>query len=70
MTRRDALACIHEPFGDPFYFGPERMSERFEDDEAYREKSGFSKLTYKEVMDGIFNTEDEVRLNVFSRSPY
>lgn len=21
--------CIHEPFGEPFYYGPERMSDRF-----------------------------------------
>ncbi|KAK1769167.1 P-loop containing nucleoside triphosphate hydrolase protein [Phialemonium atrogriseum] len=53
MTRRDTLSCVHEPFGDPFYYGPERLSSRFEDDAALREATGYSKTTYKDVMDQI-----------------
>lgn len=51
MTQRDRLSCIHEPFGDAFYYGPERMSERFEDDEQARLESGFSKSTYQTILD-------------------
>ena len=36
MTRRDELKCIHDPFGDAFYYGPERLSDRFADDEEAR----------------------------------
>lgn len=55
MTRRDTLDCIHEPFGDAFYFGPERLSERYADDEEARIKSGFSNITYRDVMDDILS---------------
>ncbi|KAK1756214.1 hypothetical protein QBC47DRAFT_182390 [Echria macrotheca] len=53
MTRTDILNCIHEPFGDAFYYGPERLSERYEDDEEAREKSGFAGVTYKDVLDRL-----------------
>ncbi|GAM35490.1 hypothetical protein TCE0_017f03867 [Talaromyces pinophilus] len=53
MTRRDSLQCIHEPFGDAFYFGPERLSARYENDEGARLASGFSTSTYKTIFDRI-----------------
>jgi len=53
MTRRKSLSTIHEPFGDAFYFGPERMGARFENDEQAREESGFADSTFKTVMDRI-----------------
>ena len=42
MTRRDTLVCEHEPFGEPYYYGPEQLGDRFENDPEYREKTGFS----------------------------
>ncbi|KAF2466431.1 uncharacterized protein BDR25DRAFT_306219 [Lindgomyces ingoldianus] len=53
MTRRDTLQCIHEPFGDAYYFGPERLAERYEDDEKARLDSGYSDSTYKTIFDRI-----------------
>ncbi|KAE8353334.1 P-loop containing nucleoside triphosphate hydrolase protein [Aspergillus coremiiformis] len=53
MTRRDTIQCVHEPFGDAFYYGPERLATRFQDDEKARLESGFSQSTYKTVMDRI-----------------
>ncbi|KAF2492291.1 hypothetical protein BU16DRAFT_515107 [Lophium mytilinum] len=53
MTRRDTLQCVHEPFGDAFYFGPERLSERYEKDEKERVASGFSESTFKTIFDRI-----------------
>ncbi|KAE8389917.1 hypothetical protein BDV23DRAFT_156391 [Aspergillus alliaceus] len=53
MTCRDTIQCIHEPFGDAFYYGPERLGTRFLDDEKARIESGFSQSTYKTVMDRI-----------------
>lgn len=61
MTRRDTLQCIHEPFGDAFYYGPERLSGRFEDDEQTRIESGFSQSTFKTVLDRIEREASEVR---------
>ncbi|RYO74757.1 hypothetical protein DL766_008365 [Monosporascus sp. MC13-8B] len=51
MTRRDSLVCEHEPFGDPFYYGPERLGGRFENDPEVRENSGFSQTTYQDILD-------------------
>ncbi|MCJ1439183.1 hypothetical protein MMC27_008574 [Xylographa pallens] len=51
MTRRDALNCVHEPFGDAFYYGPERLSKRFEDDEEGRKRGGFTDSTYQTILD-------------------
>lgn len=53
MTRTDILTCIHEPFGDAFYYGPERLSGRYENAPEAREKSGFANVTYKTVVDKI-----------------
>jgi hypothetical protein len=55
MTRRDTLNCIHEPFGDAFYFGPERLSERYEgeDNKEERVESGFAESTYRTVVDKL-----------------
>ncbi|KAK0658166.1 hypothetical protein DIS24_g4938 [Lasiodiplodia hormozganensis] len=53
MTCRDTLQCVHEPFGDAFYFGPERLSERYEDDAKAREESGFADSTYKTIFERI-----------------
>lgn len=59
MTRKDSLQCIHEPFGDAFYFGPERLSARYEDDKAARVASGFSASTYKDIVDRIESESDQ-----------
>lgn len=61
MTRRDSIQCVHEPFGDAFYYGPERLSERFADDEQGRLDSGFSHSTFKTVLDRIEQDASEVR---------
>ncbi|KAN0070811.1 P-loop containing nucleoside triphosphate hydrolase protein [Elaphomyces granulatus] len=53
MTRHDTLKCVHEPFGDAFYFGPERLSTRYEQDEQARVSSGFSASTFKTVFERL-----------------
>lgn len=58
MTRRDILTCVHEPFGEAFYYGPERLSERFENDPDTREKSGCENETYKDVVDRLQDLEE------------
>lgn len=61
MTRRDILQTAHEPFGDAFYYGPERLGRRFNDDEEARIQSGFSQSTYRTIMDRLENDGKEVR---------
>jgi hypothetical protein len=59
MTRRETLQTVHEPFGDPWYFGPERLHDRFEDDPEARAATGYGDCTYKDIFDDIakHNTE-------------
>lgn len=60
MTRRDSLQCVHEPFGDAYYFGPERLAERYENDEKARIESGYAESTYKTIFDRIAKENSEV----------
>jgi hypothetical protein len=62
MTRRDILTCIHEPFGDAFYYGPERLSTRYEEDVQGREASGFANSTYKSIFERFEKESKEVRI--------
>ena len=61
MTRPDSLQCVHEPFGDAFYYGTERLSDRYEDDEQARLDSGFNQTTYKTVFERLDREASEVR---------
>ena len=65
MTRRDTLRCVHEPFGDAFYFGPERLSERYEGSEEERLRSGFSDSTYQTIFERLEKENSEVRPTPF-----
>lgn len=60
MTRRDTLQCVHEPFGDAFYYGSERLGNRYEDDDQARKDSGFSETTYKAVFERLNREASEV----------
>lgn len=60
MTRRKDIQTIHEPFGDAYYFGPERMGARFEDDEQARINSGYSESTFKTILDRVESEAAEV----------
>jgi hypothetical protein len=60
MTCRDTLQCVHEPFGDAWYYGPERLADRFENDEEGREKSGYGNTTYRDIFEGIDRANSEV----------
>lgn len=65
MTQRKTIQCVHEPFGDAFYYGPERLSERFENDEQARIDSGFSQSTFKTILDRLDREASHVWLLLF-----
>jgi len=69
MTRRDSLQCVHEPFGDAFYYGPERLSSRYEIDEKGRIESGFENSTFKTVLNRLEKEGAEVRITPSSATP-
>jgi hypothetical protein len=56
MTRRNLVTCFHEPFGDAFYFGPERISPawlRWPADQI--DKTGRAHYTYDYVLQTILD---------------
>lgn len=57
------LTCIHEPFGDAFYWGPERLGTRWAEDEDARRESGYSQTTYRDVFEDIDVQAAKVRLS-------
>lgn len=65
MTRHETLQCVHEPFGDAYYFGPERLAERYEEDAKAREESGYKDSTYRTIFDRIAKENSEVCLIFF-----
>ena len=64
------MKCFHEPFGDVFYHGAERLSDRYEGDELTRTESGFGNTTYKAIFDEIEKGGSEVGLFPSSRLAY
>ncbi|EMD58535.1 hypothetical protein COCSADRAFT_41665 [Bipolaris sorokiniana ND90Pr] len=59
MTRHETLQCVHEPFGDAYYFGPERLAERYENDPKARKESGYEESTYRTIFDRIARENEE-----------
>lgn len=56
MTCRNTLSCVHEPFGDAWYFGPERLSPRYASDDLAknaRARAGFDDFTYQNVFESM-----------------
>ncbi|TIA81781.1 hypothetical protein E3P77_01688 [Wallemia ichthyophaga] len=62
FIQRTNCVCFHEPFGEPYYYGPERLSTRYTD--AQREQSGHAHTTYQNRIDEIKGkaAEDPTRL--------
>ncbi|KAL8836440.1 MAG: hypothetical protein Q9170_002928 [Blastenia crenularia] len=66
ITRRDILSIYHEPFGDPFYFGPEKISPAWQQWPPDKiAKSGKSHYTYDLVLQTILNNMKEPKKRVF-----
>ncbi|EMC92085.1 hypothetical protein BAUCODRAFT_78570 [Baudoinia panamericana UAMH 10762] len=70
MTQRKTLRTIHEPFGDAFYYGTERMGSRFENDEEARKKSGFAESNYKTIFDHIMEAAEGKRVLIKDMAYY
>ncbi|ROT35901.1 hypothetical protein SODALDRAFT_316121 [Sodiomyces alkalinus F11] len=65
MTRRDELCSVHEPFGDSYYYGPERISPRYDNEPETREKTGFGNTTYADILKSIEDASDGGSKRVF-----
>jgi hypothetical protein len=54
MTQHDRITCLHEPFGDAFYLGPERLSTRYQNEVDITK---YKHATYKGVLEEIARRE-------------
>ncbi|GMF76689.1 unnamed protein product [Aspergillus oryzae] len=54
LTRDNDIACVHEPFSDAYHWGPEKLSERYENVEKLRAENGFQDYTYRVAL-GLVN---------------
>lgn len=64
MTRRDLFRCLNEPFADPFFWGPEALTERYRVHGKNVTADGFGGCTYESSVSLIEreNVAEEVRM--------
>jgi hypothetical protein len=55
MTCHNTITCVHEPFGEAWYFGPEHLSPRYTETEAEKmcHEAGHDNYTYRNVFDAM-----------------
>lgn len=49
LTRPEEIRVLHEPMGDAWYFGPEKQSKRYSDEECQNEFKQFEESSYEKV---------------------
>ncbi|KAE8324043.1 P-loop containing nucleoside triphosphate hydrolase protein [Aspergillus sergii] len=64
LTRDNDIACVHEPFSDAYHWGPEKLSERYENVEKLRAENGFQDYTYHVAL-GLVNGSKQNGKRVF-----
>lgn len=55
LQRQDEFRVLHEPMGDPFYFGPERMSVRYSEEKCKEDNPQHGDLTFMKVSSVVFS---------------
>ena len=61
MNREKDIICVHEPFSDAYHWGPEKLSERYEDIEKLRAENGYETYTYQTALQIINDAMIHVR---------
>jgi hypothetical protein len=67
MSRPD-IFTLHEPFGDAFYFGPERLSDRYAEKELKNHPQRYT--TYGDVLDRIVKKSKDATVVVKDMAYY
>ncbi|ORY92928.1 hypothetical protein BCR35DRAFT_320083 [Leucosporidium creatinivorum] len=53
LQRPKEFKVLHEPMGDAYYFGPEKVSNRFDDAKCSKDYAHFADSTFKKTWDNI-----------------
>jgi hypothetical protein len=62
LTRAQDVACVHEPLTGAFYFGPERLSDRYIYTAKQIAGNGYDDYTYSRALQIIEEAGDDVGL--------
>lgn len=49
LLERGDIRVLHEPMGDAFYFGPEKLSDRYSRNQCDEEYAHYKESTFKKV---------------------
>src|SRR5438046_1838171 len=56
FIQRPDFECVHEPYGDPFFWSiSERVSRRFSDDYIYQHRAEFKDVTFVDVTNHLLS---------------
>lgn len=50
LTRENDITCIHEPVSDAYHWGPERLTDRYDDIEKRQQEGGYHDYTYRTAL--------------------
>ncbi|KAI5475038.1 hypothetical protein MNV49_002063 [Pseudohyphozyma bogoriensis] len=70
MLQHSAFRVLHEPMGDPFYWGKEKVSERYSDEVCEKNFKHFHEFTFEKTWNDMVNppqVEGEPVMRTFSK---
>ncbi|SCZ99579.1 BZ3500_MvSof-1268-A1-R1_Chr3-1g06118 [Microbotryum saponariae] len=61
LQRPDDFEVLHEPMGDAFYFGPERISKRYSPEQCAKEFPHYAEATFKKTWENVIKPNETKR---------
>ncbi|SCV71217.1 BQ2448_2805 [Microbotryum intermedium] len=61
LQRPDDFEVLHEPMGDAFYFGPERISKRYSPEQCAKEFPHYAESTFKKTWENVIKPNETKR---------
>ncbi|CAD6580940.1 MAG: hypothetical protein CYPHOPRED_001396 [Cyphobasidiales sp. Tagirdzhanova-0007] len=65
FLQREDFRVLHEPLGEPFYYGPERMSRRFTEERRPEDFKKYAKVTFRDMWADIAELNAEGKFRTF-----
>ncbi|KDE06617.1 hypothetical protein MVLG_03113 [Microbotryum lychnidis-dioicae p1A1 Lamole] len=61
LQRPDDFEVLHEPMGDAFYFGPEKISKRYSPEKCAKEFPHYAEATFKKTWENVIKPNETKR---------
>jgi len=65
FLQREEFRTLHEPFGEPFYYGPERMSNRFTPEGRPEDFKKYGDLTFDKMWKDVTQVNGDGKFRTF-----